>query len=108
MVVGHLAAASHSQPPIGQGGWLATLHSMVKPKRRRAPSSMRATELLDRVVAMRPDNWNTMWMLGTARQPLENHEQAYDAFGRAYALDPPNSKVARKLFNECIVLEKGR
>lgn len=68
---------------------------------------LRATELLERVLGLRPDNWNAMWALGYAWRQLGDRERAYDAFGRAYALDPPDPDVARELCAECLALGKG-
>jgi Flp pilus assembly protein TadD len=67
----------------------------------------RAAELLERAVLLRPENWNAMWALGRAREMLEEHEQAYEAFKAAYELEPNDVDVCRELGYECVVLGKG-
>lgn len=67
----------------------------------------RAAELLERALTISPDNWNALWSLGKARQALEEHEAAYDAFAAAYALQPDHPDVCRELCQECIVLGRS-
>jgi Flp pilus assembly protein TadD len=67
----------------------------------------RAAELFERAALLRPENWKAMWALGMAREMLEEHEQAYEAFKSAYELEPNNVDVCRELINECIISGKG-
>jgi Flp pilus assembly protein TadD len=67
----------------------------------------RAAELFERALQLHPENWNAIWALGMARQVLEEHEEAYEAFNTAYMLAPNAVDVCRELANECIILGKG-
>ncbi len=67
----------------------------------------RAAELLERIVILRPENWNALWLLGMVHRSLEQHESAYAAFKGAYAMQPGHRDVCREFAQECIILGKG-
>jgi tetratricopeptide (TPR) repeat protein len=77
----------------------------------RAPeiaSVIRAREALERLTAVRSNNWRPWWLLGFARRLLLDREGAYAAFARAHGLAPNEIEVGRNLGAECIALGYGQ
>lgn len=66
----------------------------------------KATEMLQSVVAEKPDWWNAQWFYGKGLFALGKHELAYQAFRRAYALENQVEAILRELVGVC--LELGR
>src|ERR1043165_1770785 len=56
----------------------------------------RGIELYMAVVRYAPSNWNAYWLMGKAHQALREPVAAYDAFGKAYAIQKENADVARE------------
>jgi len=65
----------------------------------------RGIELYGAVVKYAPSNWNAYWLMGKAHQALREPAAAYDAFGRAYAIQQENADVAREYMFECLETE---
>jgi len=65
----------------------------------------RGIELYGAVVKYAPSNWNAYWLMGKAHQALREPAAAYDAFGRAYAIQKENADVAREYMFECLETE---
>jgi tetratricopeptide (TPR) repeat protein len=62
--------------------------------------------LLQRAIALRPQSWPALWMLGKAHQALGDHPRAYEAFRQATRLCKENADVPRELCMECLELGK--
>ena len=67
---------------------------------------LRACELLERVLAIYPENWNAAWTLGMARRSVGDYERSYRALRQAYALEPANETVAREHTGACMVTHR--
>jgi tetratricopeptide (TPR) repeat protein len=66
----------------------------------------RACELLERVLAIYPENWNAAWTLGMARRSVGDYEHSYRALRQAYALEPANETVAREHTGACMMTHR--
>lgn len=74
----------------------------------KAQSELRhGIALLKVVVELYPENWAAHWTIGKGFQALRQREDAYNAFQRAYSINPENPGVAREYAAECIALGKG-
>jgi Flp pilus assembly protein TadD len=56
--------------------------NLLAPDRTQRRNLTRASELLEHVLQINPDNWSAMWHLGKIYQRLEEHEVALGWFGR--------------------------
>lgn len=71
-------------PPLPQPGWLL---------RRRLK---RALSLLERALALAPDNGSAMWLVGKVHQRLGHAATALSWFERAHQANPTDADVARE------------
>jgi Tfp pilus assembly protein PilF len=62
---------------------------------------------LQAVTAYNPSNWNAHWIIGKAYQALRNHQEAYQNFKKAYAIEKGNPNVAREFADSCLQLGYG-
>jgi tetratricopeptide (TPR) repeat protein len=65
-----------------------------------------AAASLEKVVAEAPNWWNAQWFLGKAEMALGNHEKAYEAFRRAYALEKNVEAIPRELAGTCLEIRR--
>ncbi|MEM7010264.1 MAG: tetratricopeptide repeat protein, partial [Verrucomicrobiota bacterium] len=65
-----------------------------------------AVEQLAKVNSEVPDWWNALWHYGKGQLALGNHESAYDAFRKAYALEQNVEAIPRELAGVCLELGK--
>ena len=56
----------------------------------------RAAKLLERVLLLAPNHWNSMWILGKTVQRLGNEKAAFEWFVKAWDQKPKNVNVARE------------
>ncbi len=56
----------------------------------------RAISLLERAVAMNPENWSAMWMIGKVHQRLSDISTALSWFERSCRINPSQPDVARE------------
>jgi tetratricopeptide (TPR) repeat protein len=66
----------------------------------------RGIALLNAVVVYNPTNWSAFWLMGKAYQTLNDHQKAYNSFGKSYAIQKENPDVAREYMFECLELGK--
>ena len=70
------------------------------PRPNPSASEMAAVEngcqLLDQVLLLNPQNWAACWIQGTAFRNVNDWTRAYDAFSRAYAVNPNHIEVMRE------------
>lgn len=74
----------HNRPQLPQPGWWL---------RRRLK---RALSLFERVLALAPENWSAMWLVGKVHQRLGDGPTALSWFERAYQINPSQPDVARE------------
>jgi tetratricopeptide (TPR) repeat protein len=67
---------------------------------------LRACELLERVLAIYPENWNAAWTLGMARRSVGDYERSYWALRQAYALESANEAVGREYTGACMMTHR--
>lgn len=72
------------RPNMPRPGWL--LRRKLK----------RALSLFDRVLALNPENWSAMWVVGKVHQRLGDPATALSWFERAYQVNPSQPDVARE------------
>ena len=56
----------------------------------------RGVRLLERVVALNPQNWAAFWVMGKARQANGECESALEAFLNSHRINPEHPDVARE------------
>jgi len=56
----------------------------------------RAISLFERVLALNPDNWSAMWLIGKVHQRLGDFATALSWFERSYQVNPSQPDVARE------------
>src|SRR5262245_59908537 len=54
----------------------------------------RAISLYERVVALNPDNWSAMWLIGKVHQRLSDPATALSWFERSHQINPSQPDVA--------------
>lgn len=57
--------------------------------------------LLDQVLLLNPQNWAACWIQGTAFRNISDWHRAYEAFSRAYAINPNHIEVVREFSIAC-------
>lgn len=56
----------------------------------------RAQRLLQQILALTPDHWNSMWLLGKSVQRFGDERAAFEWFVKAWNQAPRNADVARE------------
>ena len=74
----------HERPAMPEPGW------WLRRKLNRAIS------LFERVLALNPDNWSAMWLVGKVHQRLGDFATALSWFERSYQINPSQPDVARE------------
>lgn len=69
-----------------------------------AEAVQKAIASLDEVIAEMPDAWNVHWYRGKGLAALGDQEQAYQAFRRAFELEPDEAAIPRELAGACLLL----
>lgn len=64
----------------------------------------KALEMLERVAAEVPEQWNVHWLLGKGRMILGQNDSAYEALRRAAELERTVEAIPRELAGICLVL----
>jgi tetratricopeptide (TPR) repeat protein len=59
------------------------------------------------VTTYNPSNWNAHWIIGKAYQALRRHQDSYQSFKNAYAIEKNNPNVAREYADACLQLGYG-
>jgi len=67
----------------------------------------RGRRLLTRALDLSPDNWSAYWFLGMAARVAGYKDQAYEAFCRAWAINPGHVDVGRELVLQCCINGRG-
>jgi len=82
---------------------LAKPYMLLAESPKAAPLSRRARRQLGRAIdsvrealAIAPDNWSALWLLGKVYQRLDRHEDALESFHAAFLLNPSRPDVARE------------
>ncbi len=80
----------------------------AKPKNSKTKKARKdlskGTEYLESVVKMEPAHWPACWLLGKTFQVSGEHENAYQYFKSAYAINPNHIDVCRELALESMEL----
>ncbi|HEY6226083.1 MAG TPA: CDC27 family protein [Verrucomicrobiae bacterium] len=66
----------------------------------------RALGLFERVLALKPESWNSMWLVAKVHQRLGKPEEAFSWLERAYQINPSQVDVAREA--SLIAMDLGR
>jgi tetratricopeptide (TPR) repeat protein len=65
-----------------------------------------AAYLFKRAIKLNPENWHAMWFTGKIYQGLQNNDEAYSWFERAYAINQMQPDILRE-YSIC-AMEVGR
>jgi tetratricopeptide (TPR) repeat protein len=71
-------------------------------ERRRLAKGIRELEAL-----ATNDRWRIWWFLGMARRAASDPAGAFDAFERAYEVNPTHADVSREFGGQCLALGRG-
>jgi cytochrome c-type biogenesis protein CcmH/NrfG len=67
----------------------------------------RGIALMERVVAMNPQNASAFWFLGMGYRAQHDDVRSYDAFKKAYAIKPDQVDIGRELGIACLDVGKA-
>jgi tetratricopeptide (TPR) repeat protein len=67
----------------------------------------RGRRLLTRALDLTPANWSAYWFLGMACRVAGYKDEAYQAFSRAWAINPNHVDVGRELVLQCCINGRG-
>jgi tetratricopeptide (TPR) repeat protein len=59
-------------------------------------SLKRALEIFNQVLAINPENWNAMWLIGKIYQRFQDKKSALSWFEKAYQINPSQTDIVRE------------